>query len=122
MQGSTSEWLSSLKVNDSYVTLVHYGYGTAASEKTIVVEKVTPQQIHLSNGDKYWKKNLQQVGGHSYKTMPLPATEEELERNRKYIRKNAIANALSEVKWRSLSLDDLEKITEIVNQHKQTAM
>lgn len=115
-----STWLNSLKAGDTYIILNHYAFSRLPNKIKITVEKITNQQIHLSNGNKYWKKDGRMIGK-AYKKIPVPATEEELDEFHQAFLKEKLSNTLKTVNWNALPLSSLENILSTVEIEQNNA-
>lgn len=100
----TKEWLEGLKAGDEVV--VSHGYHSVGRLEK--VERVTATQIVISDSLRFRRDGGRKVGGSESYTRT--AIEEATPEARAEIRREALRNRMSLVKWEKVSLETLEKV------------
>lgn len=103
-----------LKVGDAITYIAYGGFSQYPTICTITVNRVTPTQYIMSNGDRYRIKDGHKIGGRWGDSLPQQATDEELAEARAEIRRSKLVHKMSAARWRDLPLDKLEAIAAIL--------
>jgi len=81
------------------------------------VTRLTPTQIVLTDGDKYRKSSGRLIGGGDWNIDSITyATTEQIEQHYTDIKKRKLAQAVSVTSWQSLTIDQLTKINDIIQE------
>lgn len=102
-----AEYLASLKPGDKVTYVLHGRY--SSSVQTITVERLTATQIVTKNGRHYRIKDGMLIGGR-YEYMPVPASEEEIQKVRDEEARSLLAMKVSRTDWDKLPMATLEAV------------
>lgn len=107
-----SQWIMSLKADDSFLEVNNYRWGSPTLNKMTVL-KVTAKRIEFTNREIYNRENGKKIG-ERYKELSHPATEEEIQDIKKQHSKADLIKRIKEFDFKEVEFSKLVDIGAIL--------